>query len=305
MIEITSVRQKRFLKNFLEAGSAIGLADVGSGGKLKFPWENLPIKWLHKIDFEPCTSDLPVCVSDKVGRADFFVAHDERASSLHEANLAFVERFAQESMLPKNILSVQCTTLDSTLEGRYDIVDALDINVEGHDFQVLKGAERLLKDGFIKLLKIEFEIALAWDKQGWFSDIEAFLRGMGFDLVNIEIDYIRPANVAHIDYKGEPVWGKAYFVPCPALLQDYIYRTNPIDRENHFRKAIALLVAANLIGRAFDVIDVSAQFSLTIKPLLLKRSIAEIYAWRRMERGLEIFSRLVRAVFRPFFFTRA
>ena len=92
-------------------------------------------------------------------------------------------------------------------------IDAIDINVEGHDFQVLQGMKNIIKNSLIKLIKIEFELTKVWDGQGWFSDIDGFMRDNDYELVDIELEYLRQANVKNIFHKGIPVWGKAYYSP--------------------------------------------------------------------------------------------
>lgn len=296
---ITGKRKIAFARRILEqAGSPIGFADVGSGGPLKAPWSYLPGEFMRKIDFEPTDtveSDLPLCISKAEGTADFHVAHDERASSFHEANPEFVERFGQQSMLPKKTIRVRRTTLDKYFAENYEAVDALDINVEGHDLQVLQGAESLLANGCIKLLKVEFELAPAWKGQGWFSDIDTFMRARGFDLADIEIEFGRPANVAHFYSKGEPVWGKAYYVPSADRWKTAIESR---QSEGHVMKAAALYCAAGVPGRAFDVLDIAAPYIKNVDVDELKRQIAHVFQWAKLEEGIATLGRLGGAISR-------
>lgn len=306
---ITASRKSVFCRQLLTAaGATIGFADVGSGGPLKAPWRYLPLEFVDKFDFEP-TADtetgLPICVSDRLGVADFHVAHDERASSFHEPCAEFVDRFGQQGMLPKRTIQVERTTLDERFRDRMDAVDAIDINVEGHDLHVLHGGSRLLDEGFVKLLKVEFEIAEAWHGQGHFADIETFMRGKGFDLVDVEIGYARPVNVSHFYNKGEPVWGKGYFVPSGKLWRAYLARAGAENIDRHIVKAIALFVAADLPGRAFDVIDSAPQLLGSVPHALLKERIGRVYAWARIEYGFGILARLADGLFRSVSMGRA
>jgi FkbM family methyltransferase len=307
-MDITAARKTAFCRQMLSAtGATIGFADVGSGGPLKEPWRHLPSEQVDKFDFEP-TADtgagLPVCVSDRVGPADFHVAYDERSSSFHETCPDFVARFGQQGMLPKKTIQVECTTLDENFRERLTVVDAVDINVEGHDLHVLRGGRRLFDEGFVKLLKVEFELAEAWQGQGRFSDIETFMREKGFDLVDIEIGYARPVNVSHFYNKGEPVWGKGYFAPSRDLWRAYLARADAEDIERHLIKAIVLYVAAGLPGRAFDVIDSAPQL-LGARSAQLKQRIEHVYAWARLDYGLGILIRLADGLLRSVSMGRA
>lgn len=89
----TAKRKQQFYSEFLQAVTEpVGFVDVGFGGALKYPWDTLPAAHLRKFDFEPTdagTSGLPLCISNHEGQTKFYVAHDERASSLHEPSEAF------------------------------------------------------------------------------------------------------------------------------------------------------------------------------------------------------------------------
>ena len=112
MLHITDRRIEnfcRFLLNQDNGGRKIGFVDVGSGGDLKEPWSLLPAGLLTTFDFEPTSADgesLPLCISNKTGKAQFFIAHDERASSFHKPLANFVDRYAFNNMLTKKEITV-------------------------------------------------------------------------------------------------------------------------------------------------------------------------------------------------------
>ncbi len=299
-LSLTDRRKKRFAGNILtRIARPIGFADVGSGGALKAPWCNLPPEYVRKFDFEPTaatTSGLPLCVSDRCGVANFFVAHDERASSFHEANPDFVQRFGQESILPKKTIQVESTTLDDYFKAVYSDIDALDINVEGHDFCVLQGGQRLLDQGWIKLIKVEFELAPVWRGQGWFSDVDVFLRGRGYELVDIEIGYGRPVNVSHFYNKGEPLWGKGYYAPSQGLVQERMPRYDDETVAAHVVAAVVLFVAAGLPGRAYDILDAAGSRLCGFDVKQVKEQIAHVFSWAKIEHGLSLLTPLVPGV---------
>jgi hypothetical protein len=229
----------------------IGFIDVGSGGPLKYPWDLLPSSKVKKFDFEPTNLKEPLCVSDHQGDADFYVAQDERASSLHQPLQTYIDRFGDPSVATRKTIRVRLNTLDNLFLGQKDI-DCVDINTEGHDFFVLKGAARLFQDNFIKLVKIEFEMAQVWQGQGNFGDIDALMRGCGYELADVDVEYKRPLNAARIFHRGEPLWGKSYYVPS-------IMNWKRLDlagvTKDHLLKSIMLYVIFDMPGRAFDLLD--------------------------------------------------
>jgi FkbM family methyltransferase len=293
MLSITTARKRRLCERLLEAtGATIGFADVGSGGPLKRPWSLLPPGHVRKFDFEPtgsATGALPLCVSNRDGQADFFVARDERASSFHRALPQFAERYGMQSLFATHTITVSCITLDRYFDGRLDVVDALDVNVEGHDFQVLEGGRQLLERGSLKLLKVEFELAAVWEGQGWLSDIDPLLRRWGYELAGIDIDFARPVSVQHCFHRGEPLWGKALYVPGSARWVAMLDRAGHEDAAlaQALAKGIALCVAADAPGRALDLLELPCA-AAALGPLDagdVRARVGALYRWAKLERG--------------------
>lgn len=286
----TAQRKLQFCKELLAGiSSPIGFVDVGSGGPLKYPWDTLPLEYIRKFNFEPTDaggSGLPLCISNHNEQAQFHVAHDERASSLHEPSSAFAERFGQQSIYTKKTLDVQCTTLDRYFEGKHDQIDLMDVNVEGHDFQALQGAEQLIAAGALQVIKVEFELTEVWRGQGWFSDIDVLLRAKGFDLADIDIEYARPAKVQHIFHRGEPLWGKGIYVRGMEFWRQKLQATpTPAEVGTALRKAIALCVVLDIPGRAFDVLDIAVELAPTVftdAPFIRER-VAWVYGKARQD----------------------
>lgn len=289
---ITARRKQRFCRDVLaEADAEIGFADVGSGGPLKLPWSMLPHDRLRVFPFEPTGEHergLPICVSNRNGRAVFHLAGDERASSFHPAIREFADRFGMPSLHPQRTIEVECVTLDGYFDGKLAALDALDVNVEGHDFQVLQGAARLLETAELKLVKVEFEVAAIWEGQGWFGDIDTLMRGHGYDLVGIDVEFARPVSAQHCFHRGEPLWGKALYAPSRARWRTMLERRRAAgDVHRAVAKALALYVAADLPGRAFDVLKLDEG-----RPQLEER-IAAVYRWAKIDYGAAALTDLV------------
>jgi len=308
---ITNSRVTRFCRDVLDAlgGGKIGFADVGSGGELKAPWALLPAERLTAFDFEPTSSDgkgLPRCISDKTGTAPFYVAHDERASSLHKPLAEFVERYRFDNMLTKKTITVDCVSLDDHFQGRYESVDAMDVNVEGHDYQVLQGAAKLLATGAVKLLKVEFELVPVYAGQGFFSDIDAYLRAKGYVLASIQVDDLLPANARHLHHKGESVWGKALYVPTPERRQARLESILKSDGREAARKELAstvsLYAAAQLLGHLCDALECGEGAGVIDAPEArrLSERLGRAFRWARLESGASRFQDLAASLLRTF-----
>ena len=300
-------RITRFCRDILETlgGGNIGFADIGSGGDLKAPWALLPTERLTTFDFEPTGADedkLPLCISNKTGTAQFYVANDERASSLHKPLVNFIDRFRFDSMRTKKTITVACLSLDDHFAGRYELIDAMDINVEGHDFQVLQGANSLLAAGTLKLLKVEFELVPVYEEQGYLSDIDAFLRARDFTLANIQVDDVRPVKVRHLSHKGESIWGKALYVPTQDHIKmrlRYIHKSEGREAaRKELASMVALYAASQLLGRVYDVIEhgEAAAIITASEGEQIKEQINQAFRWARLEKGMSRLGELVSAV---------
>lgn len=286
-MNLTSSRKKQFARQLLGTiPSKIGFVDVGAGGVLKYPWDLLPADRLEKFAYEPTHQQEPVslCISNRLGQSKFYIAVDERCSSLHEPSRQYIDKFHDHTVEIKEVIDVRLSTLDNLLLNHYSEIDLIDINAEGHDYQVLEGMEQLLDKGKIKLLKIEFELTEVWKDQGWFGNIEGFLRKRGFDLARIEIDYARPAKVKRIFHQGEPVWGKAYYVPSSSLWKQIVQKNGLKIFRDDVLKAVVLYTMTDLPGRAVDLLDdeqLSAHLNADAKEL--KEKIFWVFRFSRLD----------------------
>jgi FkbM family methyltransferase len=295
-----ATRRRRLCADLLAAADAvIGLADVGSGGVLKRPWNLLPAARLRKFDFEPTATGAaatPLCVSNRAGEASFYIAHDERASSFHRALPQFAARYGMQSLFHTRAIAVRCITLDQYFADRYESVDALDVNVEGHDLQVLEGARGLLAQGSLKLLKVEFELAAVWEGQGWLSDIDPLLRHQGYELAGIDIAFARPVSVRHCFHRGEPLWGKATYVPGAARWTAMLerLRSDPGAAARAVTQGVALYVAADMPARALEVLELLPESGKrrALETEKIRARITGVYRWAKLERGVSELSRL-------------
>ncbi len=249
----TRRRKVVFLRRVLRGRPPLGFVDVGSGGPLKYPWTLLAVDQIKKFDFDanPDTeSGGDACISNRAGEGVLHIARDARSSSLHPPSEEFMQWFGNDTMRVVREVPVRLDTLDSLFAGRADEIDLIDINAEGHDLMVLEGAQGILTDGLVKLLKVEFELAGAWEGQGYLGQIDEFMRGQGYVLADLQVDFARPANVKNIAISGEPIWGKSFYVPGAARWEA---RRESVERPAFVRDAlggIAASVLFDLPGRA-------------------------------------------------------
>lgn len=255
MGKITAARKAAFVNKFAaklsSSASSFGFIDVGSGGALKLPWSLLPEAKIKKYDIDPESTDKLLCISNESGEKTFHVAIDPRSSSLHLPNEEFIARFAMPFLNVQKQMQVSCKTLDECFEGVF--ADIMDVNTEGHDFQVLQGGSEILAKSFFKVIKIEYELSAVWSGQGWFSDIDKLLRSFSFELVSMENEYVRPAIAKNLYHKGEPVWGKALYIPSYKLWLEKAQKSS--HPKDEIYKTVLLYTILDLPGRSLEILN--------------------------------------------------
>jgi FkbM family methyltransferase len=133
------------------------------------------------------------------GRATLYTNED--GSPLASLHPHAVSGFAEESWRLTHSFEVEVDTVDAFLE-REDVafVDAMKLDVEGHEMAVLLGAERALTDGRVGALSFEFG-SHQIESRCFFKDFFVQLSDWGFDLFQKRHGALEP--VPRYDYRYE------------------------------------------------------------------------------------------------------
>jgi len=124
-----------------------------------------------------------LALSDKIGLVDFYVYSDENSgwNSLAERPL---ENYGI-NIKPSRCDRVQSTTIDQFCEdNNLNHIDLLKIDVEGAEYQVLLGAERMLRQKAIKCCVFEFG-GTTFDMGNTPEQIENYLTRLGYSIRNV------------------------------------------------------------------------------------------------------------------------
>jgi FkbM family methyltransferase len=127
----------------------------------------------------------PMALSDANGQAEFYLdAHEGFGGSADTLLKIFKYnpgpdpyRGPAYTYTGKKSVTVPVATYDSKIEGQAALVK---IDVEGAEFQVLKGAEKALREGRVKSIMVELHDQ---DRQG---ELESLLSGYGFKLKQLD-----------------------------------------------------------------------------------------------------------------------
>lgn len=150
-------------------------------------------------------------IADHDGFVDFHI-HTSRTGSVEPASILPLKRFKEivRTLHTPEIVRVPCRSLDSFLEENGMAADAfslLNIDVQGAELLVLKGAERALRS--IGAVICEVSLLELYEGSALEREVVAFLEGRGFRKVE---------GIYHTLYDETstfPAWGECLFLKEP------------------------------------------------------------------------------------------
>lgn len=160
---------------------------------------------------------IPLALSDSLGEKELYVTKAPMCSSLYPPNESYLARFQG---LPELVnldfsIGIETTTLDAFCqEENIEEIDFLQIDVQGADLDVLKGAINLLNKT-VSAIQIEVEFSYLYVNQPLFSDVDVFLRNQKFSLFDIFLAH-RPRYILNEKSRKHPngqlLWGDAFYL---------------------------------------------------------------------------------------------
>ena len=124
-------------------------------------------------------------LSNDIGQASFYATRVSEASSLlkpteHIMNLSSEHKYDYEA------INVSTTTLDHYCDvSGIKKIDILKLDVQGSEFSVLRGAEKSLQAGMIRLVYSEITFAETYKNQTRFVDLVSYLCQLNYELWDI------------------------------------------------------------------------------------------------------------------------
>lgn len=143
---------------------------------------------LNQQTSNPGNHFFPVALHRNRGQKTFYVTAHPDSSGSYPPDMNIVRRFPDEVNLSV-VKTVEIDTVDFdsfASENRVDYVDFMKLDTEGSELDILKGAISLLKKTVIGL-SIEVEFLPLHKEQPVFSDVDSFLRALGFSLFDLAI----------------------------------------------------------------------------------------------------------------------
>jgi FkbM family methyltransferase len=132
-------------------------------------------------------------LSDRQGAATLFLTDNASMSSTLEADLDNYEKhfgkFREFKRWKKNMNVlhkelIKTETLDRYFINKHKNIDFLKIDTQGTELSILKGATNLLQQKLISIIKLEVTTIPVYKRQVLFSEIDIFLRHLGYGMVD-------------------------------------------------------------------------------------------------------------------------
>ena len=283
--------------------AAAGLRAVDIGSRGGFDPDLLPIAWaVDGIGFEPepqafaqlqasspapwrSVRWLPFAIGAANGPATLWVPPDPVGASLLEHDPAVGERFGLSHLTSDcRALTVDTVTLDHALAD-LALPDYLKLDVEGAELAILQAAPKAL--AATVAIKAEASFVAARKGQPLVADMDVFLRGQGFELMDVIRPMrwrTRPVAPHPYSWRGQPAYSRGQIGQCDLL---YFRRPDHMADQTqalkaglvaaalgYFDRALPLLVAAGV--PAASIGDASRRFGRRVALATIRDHLRDI-----------------------------
>lgn len=129
----------------------------------------------------------PLALSREEGTSVLHITNLTACSSLYQPNESFCDRLAgfNEAFKVVATVEIETTTLDAFSRSQeITNLDYLQVDVQGADLDVIKGGSEIIRSSTLAVL-VEVEFNPLYKDQPLFSDIDTYLRGLGFSLFDL------------------------------------------------------------------------------------------------------------------------
>ncbi len=213
---------------------------------------------LRTLTEEPWKSikHLPYGISDSGGERILYIPEDPAGASLLQHDPALGRRFNMEHLFKiDRTETVETRTLkEAVADAGLEHVDYLKLDIEGAELSVLEASREIVRN----LLAVKTEVAFVPPRidQPLASDVEAFMRARGFELMAV----IEPAHWRQVGGPVDPFVGAGNppYAKGQIIHADYLFMRTAASVGDDVQKAIRLallLMAFGYFDHALTILE--------------------------------------------------
>ncbi len=245
---------------------ALTLADIGAAGGLQQRWAPVSAR-VNALLFEPRESGegviqhgrnriFPVALGAAAGTATLNVTKMVNMSSLRQPNMALLRRIRKKCVQAAVVShqTVALDSLDALLEREQLQVDALKIDTQGTELEILSGAQHALQESVV-LAEVEVSFIERYVGQATAATLIGWMQQRDFQLIEIyrlkRYRHLNACDVQNVGVGGGNRAGQLAFADAVFALtsEGFMRRRQRLSRDAAGRSLLSMLVSLVVYGK--------------------------------------------------------
>ena len=306
---ISAIPKNNNLNKLLEK-KLFTLVDVGATGGMDGNWNEIK-KNCHYITFDPDpraqiissyakhTNYNLALWSDKKENIPLYLTQYQAASTLLQLNKntlsAFLNYDCHEEI---KISKINANSIENSLNDSFDFIK---VDAEGADLEILKGAEKFLKDSCLGI-EVEVSFINRHKKAPYFSETDSYIRNLDFVLMDLQTEkWIRKNNFFSTKTNPQLIWGNAIYILSKESLLKKFKILSQKNRDILFTKYIMILLIYYFHDYAIEICDyfsnekklISQNYMLDLRKIIIKSIPSKVHHFLKLLLSLLIPSILI------------
>lgn len=267
------------------------LIDVGASGGVSRRWkpaakylralcfepDERAFRQLHNTPSAPSITYVNCALHQEKGTVALHLAKAQSASSAFEPNWDVLKRFPEADRFETlQTVPVRVDCLDHQLqENGFSDADFVKVDTQGTELSILQGGQQALR-GALFGVEAEVEFLPLYRGQPLFSDVDAYLRGFGFQLFDLRPVFWKRTRGRDVGgSKGQIIFGDALYLRSPETFLKLLDNIADLEaRKAKLLRAITVCVLYGYMDYALEVLDAGSHFFPETERRLAEAAIA-------------------------------